>query len=356
MLHRIALFFLVLPLICSCGRRGIPPSPDRWAPKLGWAKAADRNHVDLGFTEKMDIVTIRQLNNYMIVDGDDDTLGVLSVSLLPNGQIARLTTENQEPVSYTAYVSGVTDQAGNEVRPESRKSFQGSTARDTVRPRVKEIYPRDMSAGVAVDTALCVFFNETMDTSSSSLHAGSIVLLPPPADTSWKWNEQMTSVSVAILSLPSYQSCIYVTKGCKDYSGNRLLRLERSVFSTLDSIPRGRISGTVTAANASNTYMAVMGVFDSLWTPLFLDFLRDEAGRFSFQYLSDGTYNVAAAKDEDSDGTFDLRGISVSVSVQGSEEHEGVDVRLSRQVSLQENAEEVLLNFYRMNMKDGITD
>ena len=44
------------------------------------------------------------------------------------------------------------------------------------------------------------------------------------------------------------------------------------------------------------------------------------------------------------------------MSVQGSEEHEGVDVRLSRQVSLQENVEEVLLNFYRMNVEDGITD
>jgi len=356
MFHRIVLFFLVLPLICSCGRRGIPPSPDRWAPKLGWARAADRNHVDLAFTEKMDIVTIGQLNNYLIVDESDDTLSVLSVSLLPDGQIARLTTETQEPVSYTAYVSGVTDKAGNEVRSESRKSFQGSAARDTVRPRVKEIYPREMSTGVATDTALHVIFNETMDTSSSSFDAGSIVLLPPPADLAWKWNEQMTAVSVSILSLPSYQSCVYVTKGCKDYSGNRLLRLEKSVFSTLDSIPRGRISGTVTLANASSTQMVVMGVFDSLGTPLFFDFLRDESGEYSFPYLSEGIYDIAAAKDEDNDGAFDIRGTSGSVRVQEAEEHEGVDLRLSGQESLHEDVEEVLLNFYRMNVKDGIAD
>lgn len=356
MFHRIVFFLLVLPLICSCGRRGIPPSPDRWAPKLGWAKAADRNHVDLAFTEKMDIVTVEQLENYLIVDGDGDTLGVFSAGLLPNGQIARLTTENQEPVSYTVHVSGVTDEAGNEVKPESRKSFDGSTARDTVRPRLKEIYPRDISTGVAADTSLFVVFNETMDTSSTSLRAGSMVLLPPPADSSWEWNEQMTVVSVAILSLPSYQSCIYVTKGCRDYSGNRLLRLGKSVFSTLDSIPGGRISGKVTTVNESDTQMVVLGVFDTLWTPLFLDFLRDESGEYSFPYLSDGVYNVAAAKDGDTDGAFDLRGTSNPVRVQESEEHEGVLIRLTRQVSLPKDVEEVLLNFYRMDVEDAIAD
>ncbi|MFQ5905284.1 MAG: Ig-like domain-containing protein, partial [bacterium] len=269
----------------------MPPSPDRWGPKLTGARGVDRNHVELVFSERMDGSTIQRRRNYVIVDGGDDTIRVYSADLLPDRQIARLTTEDQQPVTYTVYVSDVTDKAGNELRPGSSKSFRASSASDTTRPRVKEIYPRDASSGVAADGTLHVIFSEAMDTSCTSLGAGSIVLLPPPIDSTCRWNEQMTAVFIPALALSAHQSSIYVTRGCADYGGNRLVRLERSVFTMLDSLPGGRLSGRVVSEREESTHMSAVGVFDSLWTPLFVDFVRDTAGTYSFTLLPDGIYN-----------------------------------------------------------------
>jgi len=355
MLHRIGALLLACLLLLSCGRRGLPPSPDRWAPKLTGARGVDRNHVELVFSEEMDGATIQQRKNYVIVNARSDTLKIHSADLRPKKQKASLTTEDQEPISYTVYVSDVTDKAGNGLRPRSNKSFVGSSASDTTRPWVKEIYPRDASTGVAADTALRVVFSETMDTSSASLRAGSIVVLPPPADSNWRWNEQMTAIFIPVLTLSSYLSSVCATRGCADYSGNRLSRLERSVFTMLDSLPGGRISGRVLSDSGVSANVNPVGVFDSLWIPLLIDFVRDTAGTYSFGLLSDGVYNVAAAADGDGDGEFDLRGVSNLVRIEASGAVEDVNISLSADVIFEQRAEEVLLNFYKMNLREDVS-
>ncbi|MFQ5907142.1 MAG: hypothetical protein ACE5JA_11305, partial [bacterium] len=70
----------------------------------------------------------------------------------------------------------------------------------------------------------------------------------------------------------------------------------------------------------------------------------------------DGIYNVAAAIDEDGDGGFDLRGISGPVRVEGSGAVGDVNIRLSAKVSFEQEAEEILLNFHRMNLIEGVSN
>jgi hypothetical protein len=318
---------------------------------LAWAKGVDRNHVDLGFSEQMDETSIGQLNHFVILAAGKDTLSILSAALMPGGQVARLTTENQETVDYTVIVSGVLDKAGNNLRPGSMKSFQGSLLRYTGRPRVKEMYPKDASSGVPADTSLRIEFSETMDTSATSPANGSIILLPPPADSVWRWDEQRLTISIPIISLPSHYACVYVTKSCLDYTGNRLMQWEKSAFTTTDTVPSGRISGTVTGIVPAGSELCPVGVFDSLWTPLFVDFLKGGSGTYYFGYLSEGVYRIAAGQDTDNDKEFELRGISDLIDVQGKKASATADIRLTEQTILPAKAEKVLLNFYRMNIE-----
>ena len=330
----------------------MPPSPDRWAPKLAGARAVDRNHVDVVFSEKMDKTAAANRQSYVVVDEGNDTLEVHSAQLLPDGQTVRLTTGSQGTGTYSVDVALVTDAAGNELRPGSTKSFKGSADRDTTRPLVKSIYPADGGIGVPADTAVRVLFSETMDTTSTSLRTGALIVLPPPADSALTWNMEMSAFDLPVLALTSSKSFIHVTRGCRDYGGNRLRMPEKSVFTTEDSMPGGIISGVLDAPTGSSPILSSVGVFDTLWTPLLLDYARDSTGSFTFTHLSDGKYRVAAARDRDGDDEFDMRGMSEELSIESGEPLEGVKVHLVAEGDLDERAESALLNFYTMNLRE----
>jgi hypothetical protein len=349
MLARTVKLCLLLTLIMGCGKRGLPPSPDRWAPKLAGVRAVDRNHVDLFFSEKMDRTAAARRQSYVAVDLESETLKVHSSHLLSNGQTIRLTTETQNTIEYSIFVSRVTDAAGNEVRPGSMKSFKGSSERDTTRPQVREIYPADGSVGVPADSALLVSFSETMDTSSVSLAGGSVIVLPPPADSALRWNEEMSEFFLPILALTSHKASLHLTRGCRDYGGNSLRTIQRSVFTTEDSMHAGIISGTVAVPEGLYPFLSSVGIFDSLWSPLILDYAGDSTGSFTFTHLKDGKYLVAAARDTDGDGDFDLRGASEILSIQEGEALQGLRIDLKDKGDLESEAENSLLNFHRMN-------
>ncbi len=336
-------------MLSSCGKRELPPSPDRWAPKLGGAKAVDKNHVDLVFSEKMDETTAQRRDNYTIADTSGASLAIYSASLLSDKQVVRLTTEAQAPVEYSVRVSGVTDLGANEVRKGSISRFRGSAAGDTTSPFVRSIYPQDGSIGVAGDTTIQIVFSETMDTSSASLERGSIVLLPPPVDSSASWNEGMNIFYLSIASLSSHKSSLYVTKGCRDHSGNGLTRPVRSIFTTADSMSGGLVRGSIAVPVGTTPFGSAVGLFDSLWAPLLLDVLTDSSGDFTFTHLEDGLYRIAAGRDEDGDGAFDLAGRSSPLNVEGPLPVEGVLVELVRGEVLPDAAEKALIGFQVMN-------
>ena len=333
----------------GCGKRGLPPSPDRWAPKLSGANAIDRNHLDLIFSERMDKAAAGQTGRYTVVDPTGDTLPVYSAQLLPDGQTVRLTTETQASLSYSVYVSMVTDVAGNELRPGSVKSFNGSTEEDKTRPRVRSIHPPDGSISVPLDSIVRITFSETMDTSSASLADGALLVFPPPADSSLSWNDDLSSLSLPVLALTSHKAFVHVTRGCRDYGGNRLIRHERSIFTTLDSLPGGIIRGRVRADERLTPLLTPIGVFDSLWAPLLLDYAGDTTGSFAFTHLEDGEYRLAAATDQDGDGILDLRGVSDQLAVQGGAAIEGVEVTISRDGMLPGGIQGIIERFYMMS-------
>lgn len=350
MLRRAAVFSLLLLVAGGCGKRGLPPSPDRWSPKLTGAKPVDRNHVDLVFSEKMDRASMGNRDNYAAVNADGDTLTIHSANLLPDGQTVRLTTDRQETITYSILVSKAKDVAGNSLKPGSVLSFKGSSKADTTRPQVRSIYPPDGSIGVALDTTLEVVFSETMDTVSCSIRSGALIVLPPPTDSTLTWNEEMSVLSLPLVSLSAYKSSVHVTKGCKDYAGNSLHGHMKSTFTMLDSMPGGIISGVIAAPEGTTPFMSPIGVFDTLWIPLLLEFATDSIGSFTFTHLSDGRYIVAAAVDEDGDGEFDLRGVSSELVIEAAGALKDISVDLTRERILEDKLERTLANFHGMNL------
>ncbi len=116
------LFFL------SCGKKAPPPSPDRWAPKVGKVEAIDKFHIKVRFTEKVDKESAENTANYKI-----SGLNIYRAILQSDGRTVLLSTSIQKDTIYAIEIFEVKDVAGNKMK-EIKMKIKGSTKEDTSKP------------------------------------------------------------------------------------------------------------------------------------------------------------------------------------------------------------------------------
>jgi len=97
-------------------------------PYLATVQSVDNTHIDVFFSEQMDLVTTLNPANYAILDLATQVIAVnvYGVSVLPNGSSVRLTTGTQANKTYRMVVTGVKDNFGNLIDPDkNKKDFAG---------------------------------------------------------------------------------------------------------------------------------------------------------------------------------------------------------------------------------------
>lgn len=97
-------------------------------PYIATVQAIDSTHVDVYFSEQMDLVTVMNPANYAILDltTQQIAVNVYGVSMLPSGAAVRLTTGTQANKTYRMVVTGVKDNFGNLIDPDkNKKDFAG---------------------------------------------------------------------------------------------------------------------------------------------------------------------------------------------------------------------------------------
>jgi hypothetical protein len=292
-IHRLRNIFLVPGLLSMlffmhCGKKGIPPSPDRWKPKVKKVIAEDRNHLKILFSEKISKETAEDVENYSIMSADDYVLFVIGARMEKDGITVYLTTEKQRDMEYIVEIKGILDLAGNEVKGGTRK-IRGSNSLDHISPTLLSLSPAPGKTNINSDSLLILTFSETMDT--ASVRGGFTILPHLPFDLHWNPSLSVVQIGVRDGYHEKYVNRVYVTKGCRDYAGNSLKTSSSTFFTLDDSLPKGTISGRIVLprdkekGDSPDTIKTIIGLLDEERNLLLLEVVQEE-GEFNLTALS----------------------------------------------------------------------
>jgi hypothetical protein len=302
--------------VVACAKKMLPPSPDRFAPRLQEVQTLTRSQVTLIFDEGINGAKLRP-DSFLLTGPVGETIALRGASLGKSGDEVQLWTPIQEVKLYE--VRGVvSDRAGNKTRFRAR--FRGSSKQDTIAPRVAGIDPAPGAVRQKRGVKVRVTFSEAIDTSG----AVSSMFVPAAYDTLFKrsWTTDWQTLSFTrIDSLPS-GAVLYlmVQPGAKDLEGNRDKSPAFTYFTSdtlFDAVPiKGKTAwpGQLSTGAVFFTESAAVRVItDSLLPPRteslpvrttgLAPLLAD--GSFVTK-LRKGEYEVMAAADTNGDGLADL--------------------------------------------------
>ncbi|MCH7760677.1 Ig-like domain-containing protein [candidate division TA06 bacterium] len=332
MIQRVFLLVILgVFLLVHCGRKELPPSPDRWKPKVREVVAVDRNHLEILFSEEMEKGSAEAIENYQVTLLEGESLSVISALMKKDGKSVQLTTEPQGDKEYLIEITGVLDVAGNEVK-RGRKRFRGSTTRDGISPTLLTLTPTSGMTKVSPDTSLVLTFSESMDTSA----VGEAIIILPPRALVLDWSPSLSEVQIRDEEgfQEGFVYRVYVTGGCRDIAGNPL-RNSRSTHFTVDvSLPKGSVTGRVVLEEPKGTLIGLLnfaGAYSDTTLLLLLEIIQEKEGGFRLTPLLGGTYLLVGWKEEENliysgtYGPFDLKeeepieGIPLSLEPDGKE-------------------------------------
>ncbi|MGQ9708599.1 MAG: Ig-like domain-containing protein [bacterium] len=286
---RILLLMGIL-FVLFCAKKMLPPSPDRFPPRLIEVKPKSRVQLELVFDE--DIDPGRLVPESIQVAG----LAIRGVSLGRQRSRILVWTEPQERKGYK--VRGVVwDLAGN--AGSFRSGFQGSFRVDTIAPRVISILPAPGSAGLSRALRIAVRFSEPVDTTLPL----NYLIVPRDAESlfvrSWDFNWQEVRF-VGRDSLPGREYYFLLWAGIEDLEGNRCGTPAWTYFSSDSVFEAVRVRGRASGAGPRGGVI----LFNREQTVALAPILSD--GSFDLK-LRSGDYTVFGVSDANGDGLIDMR-------------------------------------------------
>ncbi|UCG44124.1 MAG: Ig-like domain-containing protein [candidate division WOR-3 bacterium] len=299
--------------LSACAKKMLPPSPDRFAPRLLEIRTRNRVSVELLFDEDIDARSA-SLDSIAVFGPDGERVELRGISMGRKSDRIDIWTWPQSSGLFE--VRGrVLDQAGNPGRFRGR--FRGSDKADTIRPRVAGIQPRPGASGAARQK-IAVQFSEPLDTLSQL----SYTFVPSMFDTVYQggWREDWRELSfVPADTIDSGVTVYFVLHPSgQDLEGNRLSGSAFTYF-TPDSVFEGRpVRGRVTWRGPLGTGLVL---FEDTATTGMAPILTD--GSFGTR-LDSGSYQAIAVADTNSDGAVDLVGGPVEFQT----EQESLAIRL----------------------------
>jgi hypothetical protein len=315
-MQMVSLVAVAAVVLLSCAKKMIPPSPDRFSPRLQEVQTQTRSQVALVFDEAINGAKLKP-DSFLLTGPAGETIALRGASLGKTGEEVQLWTPIQELKLYE--VRGIVwDRAGNKTRFRAR--FQGSSKQDTIAPRVASIEPAPGTSRQKSGVKVRVAFSEAIDTSG----VVDYMFVPTEYDTQFKrsWSTDWQTLNFARLeSLPS-GAIIYllVRPQARDLEGNRAKGPAFTYFTSdtvLDAVQvKGRAkwpSELGTGAVFFTESAAVRVLTDSLLPPRteslpvrttgLAPVLAD--GSFATK-LRKGEYEVVAVADTNGDGLAEL--------------------------------------------------
>ncbi len=269
------IFFLLFSLFCA--KKALPPSPDRFPPRLEEITPQNRTTLLLTFDE-----AIRE--GKFSLFAPEETVEIRAVRI--RERKVTLFTRPLRKKTYTL-IGEVLDQEKN-LRSLNLK-FTASEERDTIPPRIREMS--------LLREGLEVKFSEPMETTKL------FFLIQPikRESVSPSWSNDFERLALKIDGLPSLSYLSFLLlPSLTDLEGNKLksFGLYNKFFDTLISTQKQEGKVLLGEKGVSEAILFFSGPFR-----LFL--LTNGEGNFKID-LPDGVYSVSAVYDEDNDGLIDF--------------------------------------------------
>ncbi len=285
---RVIIPSLLIFSVLFCAKKMLPPSPDRFPPRLLEATSRSRAQVELLFDEEIDPRRLAP-ESLVIVGGE-----IRGISMGKTQSRILVWTQPQKSQNYEIK-GAVWDIAGN--RGRFHINFVGSSRIDTIVPRTVEIEPAPGSANLNRGIRIRVRFSEPIDTALPL----DFVIIPRKLETTFSrsWSPDWQELRfIHRDSITSGQNCYFLLfSGIKDLEGNSSIAPVWTYFtsdSVFDAVRvRGRCSVTkgVVFWNQEQTEAVV---------PILAD------GSFELK-IRPGRYLVFGVGDTNQDGLVDLK-------------------------------------------------
>jgi hypothetical protein len=315
-IQMVSLVAVAAVVLLACAKKMIPPSPDRFAPRLQEVQTQTRSQVALVFDEAINGARLKP-DSFLLTGPAGETIALRGASLGKSSEEVQLWTPIQELELYE--VRGIVwDRAGNKTRFRAR--FHGSSKQDTIAPRVASVEPAPGTARQKSGVKIRVTFSEAIDTSG----VVDYMFVPTEYDTQFKrsWSTDWQTLSFARLeSLPSGATIyLLVRPQARDLEGNRAKGPAFTYFTSDTILDAVQVKGRATWPSELGTgavfftESAAVRVFtDSLLPPRteslpvrttgLAPMLTD--GSFATK-VRKGEYEVVAVADTNGDGLAEL--------------------------------------------------
>jgi len=231
----------------GCARVGLPPgkeaTEDDKPPRLKKVETVDANHLELTFSEPMDETTLRERENYAVVDEAGEPLPVAAAVVTRPDAVVVVTSAQDAGARYELVTRNVADATGgNRIEKDNAKGFKGSRHADDKPPAVAATYPADGAAKVGLHPEILVEFTDVMAEDAAAaveVYDDFGENVPGEATVDGYWVRFRPTARLDFAT--RYQ--VVVADACADLAGNVLYREQRFGFTTLEDADEGVVKG-----------------------------------------------------------------------------------------------------------------
>ena len=281
----------------------LPPSPDRFSPRLEEIEVQNRTKINVTFNEEIESKGISK-DSFLITTTDLETLAIKEISLSRRSKVVTLITEQQKPVRYM-FQANIIDLSGNRAKVQSE--FMGSIVQDTIPPRILEISPKIGAVKQKKNIRIGLRFSEEIDT----IIPVEWIILPKVISGRFtpNWQSDLRHLNFTMADSLGADTVIYfvLLRSAFDFEGNRITYPGFNFFTSDSLLNTKLVTGKITDKDKplKDGFVLFSKSVDSIQTMAIIPI--DTAGTFSIQ-IREGLYNVTALADTNFDNRIDLKG------------------------------------------------
>lgn len=290
-------------ILLACAQKMLPPSPDRFPPKLKEVEVLNRTKINLKFNEPIDAKTIIK-DSILLTSVHNESLLIREIAIEKNGEIVILVTEPQSPIRYSI-VTKVADLEGNWTKVQGK--FYGSSQKDTMPPKIRQITPKPGATKQSSKIRIELKFSEAIDTLSPL----NWLVLPKSLRSRFKtnWEGDFKGLSFTLSDSVGTDTIVYfaLLRSIFDYDKNRLALAGFTFFTSDTLLLTKLVTGKVKYQDKPFSEALVIFTRGEDSTEAVAFTLSDSIGNFAIQVRT-GIYDVTALADTNFDNLIDLSG------------------------------------------------
>ncbi|OQX54894.1 MAG: hypothetical protein B5M53_05230 [Candidatus Cloacimonas sp. 4484_209] len=299
-IHSFIILTLILSLLANCGKKLPPTSPDRWPPKLLNVNPVDAHHLQCYFSERLDTISPKKLENFKILNTENgETTSIIYSQREKKGDEILLTIPKLTKEKYSLIIFNIRDAAGNLMK-KAEKSFIPSLKKDTIPPLLVSTKPMRFHTSAPQDSIIILRFSEPID--STHISSNDFIATNMTIDPNFIWDRTLTKLTIGY-KLSKEKLCkFFILPFVKDLSGNPLNNMKILTLTTADILPKTKLNITVTNFKKSliKPYAFLFYSKDTLLADIVT---IDTTAHFSFYFLPIDSFIVYTLAEDSVDTT-----------------------------------------------------